>query len=354
MTSADDNSKLYSYISASPVGISAGDLHKHFLEVSRPTINRWLKDALGRGIIVTEGKGSATIYKSADQLLSIKRYFEQSQQERAVARYQESLLLHSQASHLLLEVNPHLEILKSNAAHDKLDKREFVQFLIDFSCASSALEGGTYSQLDTQALIQYGEVAEGKSIEDAFLILNHKRALEYLYANLSLSSAVEVHRLMTDDHNLPELQGSIHFLNKEKMGIREYDEVNIQTTTYHPPFRPGTGYIKKMFNQIIETAESIADPVDSAFYLFSRIPYLQPFSDGNKRTARALCNVPLLRAGLPPISFIDFSKRDYIISMLSFYELGDTRYAEKTFAKSYLKSINRLPKPSVHTTIKPK
>ncbi|MEI7841686.1 MAG: Fic family protein [Gallionellaceae bacterium] len=173
--------------------------------------------------------------------------------------------------------------------------------------------------------------------------MNHKNAFEYLYDHLSLDSIFEVHKRLTDDHGLPELHASPHFLQKEQLGnVREYEEVRINTTTYSPPFRPGTGYIRKMLERILETSTTIADPIESAFYLFTRIPYLQPFADGNKRTSRALCNVPLMLAGMPPISFMDFSKRDYIVSILSFYELGDSKFAAATFTAAYLKSCHRL------------
>lgn len=338
--------ELISFISKAPAGASAGEAHKNFHTVSRPTINRWLKDAVDDKLISTSGSGSYVVYVSADPLLSIRQYFDRPLDERPVARYHENFLEFSPSAKILSTICPHInpEYLTKKDAVAPLDKRDFVQFLIDFSCASSALEGGTYSQLDTQALIEYGELAEGKSTDDAFLVLNHKNALEYLYSNLSIDEkiAIEVHRLLTTNHGLPALKDSLHFLNKDKMGVREYDEVNIRTTTYLPPFRPGSQYVDKMFNKIIETAKDIENPIESSFYLFSRIPYLQPFCDGNKRTSRALCNVPLLKAGLPPISFMDFSKRDYIISMLSIYELRDTKYAENTFAQSYLKSIKRL------------
>jgi Fic family protein len=88
-------------------------------------------------------------------------------------------------------------------------------------------------------------------------------------------------------------------------------------------------------------------PVQAAFYLLTRIPYLQPFQDGNKRTSRALCNVPLLQAGLPPISFVDFAKQDYIVSLLAFYELGDVRLAERCFVAAYKKSAARLVKKTI-------
>lgn len=94
--------------------------------------------------------------------------------------------------------------------------------------------------------------------------------------------------------------------------------------------------------KILATADAIENPMQAAFYMLTQIPYLQPFRDGNKRTSRAMCNVPLIRAKRPPISFVDFGKQDYIVSMLAFYELGDTKLAERCFLDAYGKSIARL------------
>lgn len=327
---------LLNIITASPNGISAGEIAKR-VSLSRPTINRRLKDAIDAKLIISKGEGSARIYLDADPLRPIRQYFETPLSDRPFAKYREELL----------EYHPSLDTfnLQPDGGEFQIDKRDLVQFLVDFACASSVLEGGTYSLLDTQALIEYGERAEGKPLSDAFLVLNHKNAFEYLYDNLALDSIFEVHKRLTDDHGLAELQSSPHFLQKDQLGrVREYEEVRINTTTYSPPFRPGTGYIKKMLNLVLETSVSIKNPIESAFYLFTRLPYLQPFADGNKRTSRAMCNVPLMRAGLPPISFMDFSKRDYIVSMLSFYELGDTKFAATTFSSAYQKSCKRLNK----------
>lgn len=321
-------------VTASPNGISAGDIQKHLPMMSRPTINRRLKEAVDAHLIISKGEGSARVYLDADPLRSIRQYFDTPLSDRPFAKYREELL----------EYHPSLDgfTLPPNGGF-KIDKRDLVRFLVDFACASSVLEGGTYSLLDTQALIEYGEKAEGKPIADAFLVLNHKNAFEFLYDNLSLDSILEVHKRLTDDHGLAELQASPHFLGSEQQGVaREYDEVRINTTTYSPPFRPGTGYIKRKLDYVLETSKSISNPIESAFYLFTRLPYLQPFADGNKRTSRAMCNVPLMRSGLPPISFMDFSKRDYIVSMLSFYELGDTKFAAATFSSAYQKSCRRL------------
>ena len=54
------------------------------------------------------------------------------------------------------------------------------RLLIDLSWASSRLEGNTYNRLDTQNLIEFGQAAEGKDIQETQMILNHKAAIEML------------------------------------------------------------------------------------------------------------------------------------------------------------------------------
>ncbi len=48
------------------------------------------------------------------------------------------------------------------------------------SFASSSLEGNTYSYLDTEVLVKYNEIAEGKSKDDTQMIINHKKCIEYM------------------------------------------------------------------------------------------------------------------------------------------------------------------------------
>jgi Fic family protein len=43
--------------------------------------------------------------------------------------------------------------------------------------ASSRLEGNTYTQLDTQNLIELGHVAQGKDTVETQMVLNHKAAV---------------------------------------------------------------------------------------------------------------------------------------------------------------------------------
>ncbi|MDP2751828.1 MAG: Fic family protein [Rhodocyclaceae bacterium] len=329
---------LLKIIDEYPLGVAAGALANR-LNISRPTLNRWLKAGCDAGLFRQSGRGPAVRYFSTDPLAAITTYFLKSHTERPIARYREETLDY---------VPIQLVAFPNSLPPASLSRREMAKFLIDFACASSVLEGGSYSMLDTQALFNYGERNPNKPAEDAILVLNHRVAFEYLYDHPSLDSIFQVHALLTNDHEQEALAESDHFLTAQFRGVtREYMPVDIAFSTYSPVFRPGTGYVAKMLETVLARSADINDPIQAAFYLMTRLPYLQPFQNGNKRTARAICNVPLLQAGLPPISFVDFTKRDYILSLLAIYELNDFRLAEKGFLDAYAKSCNRLKRPMI-------
>jgi hypothetical protein len=327
---------LRAFLRAYPAGASAGEM-EHALGIPRSSLNRLLKQEVEKGSLLRFGRGASVRYRLADPHAVIRAYFERPFTERPIARFDPEKLkaepgLSEESLRRFATLKPYI-----------LDKRQLVKFLIDFACASSLLEGGTYSMLDTQALIEYGEHVSDKPLADAYLVLNHKEAFDYLYGHMSLDSIFEVHARLTSDHERAELKNTPHFLEKEFRGVvREYADIDIAQSTYQPPFRPGTGFLEKALHQVLATSLEISNPIQAAFYLMTRIAYLQPFKDGNKRTSRALCNVPLILANLPPISFVDFNKRDYILSMLAFYELGDLSLAEDSFVRAYQKSIQRL------------
>jgi Fic family protein len=175
------------------------------------------------------------------------------------------------------------------------------------------------------------------------LVLNHKRAAEYLWVNRALNTqnVCAMHALLTDDHALEDVSESDHFLPEHQRGkLREFEDVNLGASAYMPPFRPGTQYIAKAFERIIDTACNL-HPINAALYLMTRIPYLQAFANGNKRTSRLAANAPLLGAGLLPFSFSDVDKADYIRGMAAFYELGSMHVIEQTFIEGYVKSVVR-------------
>ncbi|MBU1235861.1 MAG: Fic family protein [Gammaproteobacteria bacterium] len=328
-------------LAAGPRGISPDALGGQYAGASRSTLNRRLRELVVSGRIKAVGRGPGTRYVSLVQFPEedIRRYFETDWQARPAVAFHEDQLLPEPA----MAPEKAVRLRKLSAISRSLDRKFLADFLIDFSWASALLEGSTYSAIDTQALIEYGQRNPEKPLEDALLILNHKNAIEYLWMHreLSVETLCQLQSLLTDRHGLPEAADSDHFLPDEQRGLpREFEEVRLGRSAYGPPFRPGTGYVGQALAQIVSTAKAL-DPVAAALYLMTRLPYLQAFANGNKRTSRLAANLPLLAAGMLPISFVDFAKADYVLGMSAFYELGDIQIVERVFIQGYVRSIVR-------------
>jgi Fic family protein len=89
------------------------------------------------------------------------------------------------------------------------------------------------------------------------------------------------------------------------------------------------------------TAQAIKDPFEQAFFLLVHIPYLQPFSDVNKRTSRLAANLPLLQANLQPLSFMDVSSDAYTLATLAVYEVRKIDGLRDVFLWAYRRSAER-------------
>ena len=326
---------------AGPAGVTPEALANGLPGISRSTVNRRLAELVKNGVVKATGAGRATRYICASPFTraDIDAYFDMPWQQRPVARFKEDLL----AAQPNIDPDKARRCTQIQRIANPIDRRYVAAFLVDFSWGSSVLEGGTYSALDTEALIQYGQKNKDKPTADAVLVLNHKRAAEYLWTHRDLShdNVCAMHALLTDDHALAEVAQSDHFLPEHQRGKpREFEDVNLGASAYIPPFRPGTGYVAKALGQIIATANALA-PAAAALYLMTRIPYLQAFANGNKRTSRLAANAPLISHGLLPFSFADVDKSDYIRGMAAFYELGSMHVIEQTFIHGYARSVVR-------------
>ena len=207
----------------------------------------------------------------------------------------------------------------------------FDRLLIDLSWASSRLEGNTYSRLDTQNLIRFGQEAEGKDGEQAQMILNHKRAIEFLVDEAEVVGFDR--RTLTTLHSA--LSENLLDDPRDEGGIRKRP-VRISGTPYVPTAIPQV--IEEALDVLLDTASAIPDPFERAFFAMVHIPYLQPFTDVNKRTSRLAANIPLIRANLCPLSFVDVPERAYIEGTLGVYEQNRVELLCDVFVWAYGRS----------------
>ena len=84
--------------------------------------------------------------------------------------------------------------------------------------------------------------------------------------------------------------------------------------------------------RLINGKENIFEKALLALVLLS---YIQPFSDGNKRTARITSNAILIANKYCPISFRSVDSVDYKKAMLIFYEQNNISAFKKIFIDQF-------------------
>jgi len=213
--------------------------------------------------------------------------------------------------------------------------RQILQrLLVDLSWNSSRLEGNTYSLLDTERLIELGETAEGKDRLETQMILNHKAAIEFMVESaeeiaVDASTVQNLHALLTENLLANPMDG----------GQLRCAPVAIRGTAYLPTAVPQL--VQECFRLGLRLAREIEDPFEQSFFLLVHLPYLQPFIDGNKRTARLAANIPFIRTNQKPVTFADIPAQAFTDGVLAVYEQNRVELLRDIFVFAYERSCAR-------------
>lgn len=205
------------------------------------------------------------------------------------------------------------------------------RLLIDLSWASSHLEGNTYSRLDTRELIEHGRAAQGKAAFETQMILNHKSAIELLVENIAdvgfnRFTLMNLHSALSENL-LP---------NPSDEGRIRRHAVDIAQSVYRPLSVPQQ--IDEGLDLLLEKVNRIEDPFEQSFFVMVHLPYLQPFADLNKRTSRLAANLPLFRANLCPLTFLDVPQTAYSRAVLGVYEMTRVELLRDLYVWAYERS----------------
>ncbi|MBQ7272750.1 MAG: Fic family protein [Bacteroidales bacterium] len=309
------------------------------LSVSPATLKRILAALVEDGSAIVAGRGRATRYSVSPQAhvtmpLDLDTYFQKETDERIVQT--------SFNFDLINDILPKVEIFSAeekdylNALQAQFTqnlqgitpneyRREMERLGIDLSWKSSQIEGNTYSLLETERLLKEKQTASGKTKEEAVMLLNHKDALDFVLADpeylreISLRRIEELHSILTKE------------LDVDK-GIRRR-RVGITGTNYCP--LDNEYQIREALedsSRLINGKENVFEKALLALVLLS---YIQPFSDGNKRTARITGNAILIANKYCPISFRSVDSVDYKKAMLVFYEQNNISAFKKIFIEQF-------------------
>ncbi len=340
-------------------GLSLVELLGENPNIARRTAQRLISQLISAGKVVATGEGRARRYyaKPVSELLTEKKrdgfpsYIPLSADSKDIAEYiSQPLAARKPVGYqleFLVSYQPNNTYYLSQSLRSQLHKmgrttqdtapagtysRAILnRLLIDLSWASSHLEGNTYSRLDTVELIEHGKIAKGKATLETQMILNHKTAIELLVENID-SVEFNNYTLM----NLHSALAENLLPNPADEGRIRMHAVDISKSVYRP--LPASPQLQSALDILLVKANQIDDPFEQSFFMMVHLPYLQPFADINKRTSRLAANLPLFRANLCPLTFLDVPEQAYSHAMLGIYELTRVELLRDLYVWAYERS----------------
>ncbi len=313
------------------------------ISVSYATLKRILTKLISENYISSTGQGKGTKYILSPtfkiiQPIDIDEYYKQEIDERDIKENFDFSIINDVLTKNNLFTDS--ELSKLNKLQTKFSenisqlseseyKKEFERLAIDLSWKSSQIEGNTYSLLETEKLLKEKETASGKTKEEATMLLNHKDALDFIVDNpdylnpLAVSKIEDIHSILTKELDVERN------LRKRRVGI--------SGTNYRP--LDNEFQIKEALQDtcnLINKKESI---FEKAFLALVLISYIQPFMDGNKRTARIVSNALLMNERYCPLSFRTIDSIDYKKAMLLFYEQNNISNFKEIFINQFVFAV---------------
>jgi Fic family protein len=306
---------------------------------SDATLKRLIASGVEKGDIIVQGKARATRYSLSNRAfllmpLDLDTYFALDVDERLVQTSFNFALINDQLPHINLFTDDEMKHLDELQAEFRAHlaemsvneyRKEMERLGIDLSWKSSQIEGNTYSLLETERLLRESKTADGKTKEEAVMLLNHKDALRFVLDNpdylqeLTISHIEDIHQLLTKELSVDT-------------GLR-HRRVGITGTQYRP--LDNEFQIREAMRDTCSLINNRENVFEKALLALLLLSYIQPFMDGNKRTARITSNALLIANGYCPLSFRTVDSIDYKKAMLIFYEQNNLHAFKKIFIDQY-------------------
>ncbi|MBU2263718.1 Fic family protein, partial [Patescibacteria group bacterium] len=147
-------------------------------------------------------------------------------------------------------------------------------------------------------------------------ILNNKEK----FKTITKINLEEIHKILIKDLNV-------------KFGFRS-KMVGVTGSIYHP--LDNIYQISEAVEKLCKSVSKIKNPCAKALLSLLGVSYIQPFEDGNKRTARLITNAILLANNCTPLSYRSVEEKTYREAMLVFYEINSLVPFKKIFLEQYV------------------
>ena len=188
---------------------------------------------------------------------------------------------------------------------------------------STALEGNTLTLGETKFVIEEGLTVSGKPLKDHDEVVGHAGAIDLVYAMIGKdeikdTDLFDLHRAVMTQI-VVDVYKPVGGWKKEPNGTYFFNEDTNKQDFYEYATPEDTPALMNKwldtFNQRIAVQLSREEALSAYVALHVSLVNIHPFFDGNGRVIRLVSNIPVLKAGYPPI-LIPLEKRKEYIDIL--------------------------------------
>jgi len=281
--------------------VSTPEIFQHIQQaVSERTLRRWLTEWQSQNLVTRTGNKRATKYQYIPQDKDTKLQFLQE-----VPKHRRQALIHQ-----IRDVWTH---------------------------SSTALEGNTFTLGDTSILLEQGLTISGKPIKEHQEIIGHAKAIDLIYQFVSQDKPVDkpficgLH-LAVQTEDVLDIYKPMGDWKVEANGTNAVDENDRPVyIEYAHPFDVDSLMVE--FMEAMNGIQTDQITLQNAPHVYAKLHmgfvHIHPFWDGNGRLARLIANIPILKAGLPPL-MLDQDQRVEYIRAIADYQIRAGKLTKKT------------------------
>lgn len=206
-----------------------------------------------------------------------------------------------------------------------------------FAAHSCAIEGNSFSVNDTRELKEHGLKLKlhNKTMLEAFEILDHFKAYEYLFGEIDTSLSeqllIETHKIFTSN--------TIRYTKGYAPGAYTDTQMAAGDTVF-PDHETSIASVPTLTEQTQSALEeNRAHPIEIAAKFHKYFIYLHPFPDGNGHLGRLFSNFILAKFNHPIVVIKAQQREAYINALKISHRYGDLDVISAFFAET---AISRM------------
>ncbi len=194
---------------------------------------------------------------------------------------------------------------------------------------STAIEGNTLTLEETAFVLEEGLTISGKPLKDHEEVVGHARAIDLIYdlirreSQLTEKDLFDLHKAVQTERVVDVYKPVGAWKVEHNSTVMLSGDGQIIFEFAPPKDVPELmqSWLALFQNTCKEKALNREEALTAYVWLHVSFVRIHPFWDGNGRMARLIANVPVIRAGFPPI-IIPKERRQEYIEALSEYHLA--------------------------------